>query len=38
MAAKMLGPEGGWIGGSHIDWIREQVPASPEWGGHEVVC
>ena len=25
--ARTLGPEGVWIGRSHIDWRREQVPA-----------
>ena len=25
-ASKDAGPEGGWIGRSHIDWRRERVP------------
>ena len=25
MTVKMLSLEGGWIGGSHIDWITERV-------------
>ena len=32
---RMLGIEGGWIGGSHINWRREQVSArmlGPEEG------
>ena len=34
-ASKNVGPQRGWIGGSHIDWRREQVPArmlGPEGG------
>ena len=27
MPARMLGPEGGGLGGSHIDWRRERVSA-----------
>ena len=33
--SRTLGPEGEWIGGSHIDWRRERVPVrtlSPEGG------
>ena len=26
-ASKDAGPQRGWIGGSHIDWRRERVPA-----------
>ena len=32
---RTLGPKGGWIEGSHIDWIRERVLArtlGPEGG------
>ena len=35
MPARMLDPEGGWIGGSHIDWKSERVPTrtlGPEGG------
>ena len=34
-ASKDIEPQKGWIGGSHIDWRRERVPAStlgPEGG------
>ena len=36
MSAKTLGPEGGWIVRSQIDWREERVPArtlGPEEGG-----